>query len=138
NPFFIEEVLKSLVAAGDIFYADGAWERKPLDELTIQRSINAAVSARTANLSDEARQTLVVAAVAGRRFDFDLLQVMTSNDEQALLAIIKELVAAQLVVEGSAGHSAFRHAVTQQAIYSDLLVRERRALHREIAAAMRR
>jgi predicted ATPase len=28
NPFFIEEILKSLVAEGDIFLADGKWERK--------------------------------------------------------------------------------------------------------------
>ena len=30
NPFFIEEVLKSLVVAGDIFYGERGWDRKPL------------------------------------------------------------------------------------------------------------
>jgi hypothetical protein len=32
NPFFIEEVLKALMAAGDVFYSDGVWDRKPIDE----------------------------------------------------------------------------------------------------------
>lgn len=137
NPFFIEEVLKSLVASGDIFYADGAWDRKPIEQLKIPRSIHAAVSARTSQLSPEAAHTLVIAAVAGRRFDFDLLQLITSNGESELLTIFKELVAAQLVVEETADHFAFRHALTQQAIYNDLLARERRTLHRDIAAAVR-
>ncbi len=38
NPFFIEEVLKALVASGEIFYADGIWDRKPLHELHIPRT----------------------------------------------------------------------------------------------------
>lgn len=137
NPFFLEEVLKSLVAAGDIFFDGGTWDRKPLDELRIPRSVQAAVAARTARLSDDARRILMLAAVAGRRFDFELLQRLSGHDERALLQIIKELIGAQLVVEESADHFAFRHALTQQAIYNDLLARERRALHRTIAETMR-
>ena len=34
NPFFIEEILKSLIAAGEISYTDGAWDRKPLVSCT--------------------------------------------------------------------------------------------------------
>jgi tetratricopeptide (TPR) repeat protein len=40
------------------------------------------------------------------------------------------------VVEESADQFAFRHAPTQQAIYTQLLVRERRVLHRMIGEAM--
>jgi len=47
NPFFVEELLKSLIAAGGIFYADGRWDRKPLDELHIPRSVQDAVQQRT-------------------------------------------------------------------------------------------
>jgi DNA-binding CsgD family transcriptional regulator/anti-sigma regulatory factor (Ser/Thr protein kinase) len=54
------------------------------------------------------------------------------------LALVKELIAAQLVVEESAERFAFRHALTREAIYADLLVRERVALHREVAAALER
>ena len=32
NPFFIEEILKSLIVAGEIFYEDGTWNRRPLSE----------------------------------------------------------------------------------------------------------
>jgi DNA-binding CsgD family transcriptional regulator len=81
---------------------------------------------------------LTLAAVAGRRFDFALLQALTQHDEQHLLHLIKELIAAQLVVEESAEQFAFRHALTRQAIYADLLVRERKALHHRIAETMER
>jgi predicted ATPase len=43
NPFFIEEILKSLIAAGEISSTDGAWDRKPLGELHFPRSIADAV-----------------------------------------------------------------------------------------------
>jgi DNA-binding CsgD family transcriptional regulator len=138
NPFFVEEVLKSLIAAGEIFYANGRWERKPLSELHVPRSIQDAVQQRTDQLSDSARRVLTLAAVAGRRFDFALLQELTQHDEQHLLHLIKELIAAQLVVEESAEQFAFRHALTRQAIYADLLVRERKALHRRIAEMLER
>jgi predicted ATPase len=72
NPFFIEEVLKSLLAAGDIFYTNGRWDRKPLGELHIPRSVQDAVQQRTDHLSQDARRVLTLAAVAGRRFDFAL------------------------------------------------------------------
>jgi predicted ATPase len=39
NPFFIEEVLKSLIENGDIFYDQGRWKRKELRELHIPRSV---------------------------------------------------------------------------------------------------
>ncbi len=137
NPFFLEEVLKSLVASGDIFFKGGTWDRKPIEELQIPRSVHAAVAARTAHLGEDARAVLRVAAVSGRRFDFALLQRVTSHDEHALLNVIKELIGAQLVVEESAEHFSFRHALTQQAIFADLLARERRSLHRTIAETMR-
>ena len=136
NPFFIEEILKSLIAAGEISYTDGAWDRKPLGELHIPRSIADAVHQRSDHLSESARQLVVLAAVAGRRFDFAVLQQMTHHDEQQLLTLMKELMSAQLVVEESAEQFAFRHALTRQAIYTELLVRERKALHRTIAETM--
>jgi DNA-binding CsgD family transcriptional regulator len=136
NPFFIEEILKSLIAAGEISYTDGDWDRKPPGELHIPRSIADAVQQRSDHLSASARHVLLLAAVAGRRFDFAVLQQMTHHDEQQLLTLMKELMSAQLVIEESAEQFAFRHALTRQAIYAELLVRERKALHRTVAETM--
>lgn len=140
NPFFIEEVLKSLAASGEIFYQAGIWDRKPLSELhTLQvRSIQDAVQRRVTPLSDRARQVLVLAAVMGRRFDFALLLELTGDTERELVLLLKELIEAQLVVEESADHFQFRHALTQQTSYGQLLTRERQHYHRLIAEALER
>jgi DNA-binding CsgD family transcriptional regulator len=138
NPFFVEEVLKSLVAAGDIFPAGAHWERKPLLELHIPRTVHEAVQRRVAQLSETARQIVLLAAVAGRRFDFALLQTLTGQEEGALLQVMKELMAAQLVSEEAAGRFVFRHALTQQAIYTSALALERNRLQRLIGETLER
>ncbi len=136
NPFFVEEVLTSLQAAGAIFYAEGAWRSKALEHLHIPRSIAAAVQQRSARLSEKAHELLTLAAVAGRRFEVDLLLSVTQQTEEQFLHLLKELIAAQLVVEESGEQFAFRHALTRYAIYEQLLRRERKALHRTLAEAM--
>jgi DNA-binding CsgD family transcriptional regulator len=138
NPFFVEEMLKALVVAGDLVQAEGAWRARPLERVHVPRTATEAVGRRLAGLSDAARRVASVAAVAGRRFDFRLLQALTQHDEVALLALVRELVDAQLVVEESAERFAFRHALTREAMQARLLARERLALHRAIAAALER
>ena len=138
NPFFVEETLRVLLTGGDIFYTQGYWNRKPFSDARIPRSIHDAVQRRTEHLSEAARHVLTLAAVAGRHFDFVLLQLLTNLDEQQLLLIMKELVSAQLVVEVSSEQFAFRHALTRQAIYTQLLARERAIVHRTIAETIER
>jgi DNA-binding CsgD family transcriptional regulator len=138
NPFFIEEVLKALIAGGDISYADGAWDRREINPLHIPRTIKDAVQRRTQQLDDRTLQALTLASVMGRRFDFRLLQELLNVDEAHLMAMLKQLIAAQLVVEETADHFAFRHALTREAIYTTLLLRERQALHRRVGEATER
>lgn len=132
NPFFVEETLKALVAGGEIYQERGLWTRKPLSQLQIPLTIQESVARRTARLSSPAFALLTTAAVAGQRFDFALLQAVTEQSEEALLAQIKELLAAQLVRESELDHFIFRHALTRQAIYQGLLGREQLTLHRRI------
>jgi DNA-binding CsgD family transcriptional regulator len=136
NPFFVEEMLKALLVAGDLVRADGVWRARPLDTVRVPRTATEAVGRRLAGLSAAAREVASVAAVAGRRFDFGLLKVLTGHEETELLAIVKELVGAQFVVEESADRFAFRHALTREAMRARLLTRERVALHKAIAAAL--
>jgi len=141
NPFFIEEMLKSLIATGELQHVNGAWQRTPdqygpVDFSFVPRSVEDAVKQRVDRLSEAAKKVLTLAAVAGRRFDFNLLQQVLGGDEDHLLTLMKELIAAQLVVEESADRFSFRHALGQRAIYRSLLARERRVVHRTIAEAL--
>jgi DNA-binding CsgD family transcriptional regulator/tetratricopeptide (TPR) repeat protein len=128
NPFFVEETLQSAITAGDA--------RVQLGAMRVPRTVHDSVQRRVNGLGEPARRVVQIAAVAGRRFDFALLQMLLGIDERELLSILKELIRAQLVVEETDERFAFRHALTRQAIYADLLGRERRALHAEVFAAL--
>jgi DNA-binding CsgD family transcriptional regulator len=136
NPFFVEEMLKSLLVAGDLERTDGIWRARPLEHVHVPRTATEAVGRRLSALPPPAREVASVAAVAGRRFDFAILQRLTGHNERELLSLIKELVVAQLVVEESADRFAFRHALTRETIRARLLARERVALHRAIALVL--
>lgn len=129
NPFFIEEILKSIQESGAL---------SAPDSIHIPRSIQQLVQHRAAQLSEDTQQVLSQAAVLGERFDFGLLRQVAAQDEASLLRILKELIAAQFLVEQSAEQFAFRHALIRETIYARLLRRERQALHRRIAETMER
>lgn len=133
NPFYIEEILKGLAGSQSAF-DDTLW-LSAIDK-QVPRSVYSAVQNRLQALSPSALQLLTLAATAGRRFDFTLLQTLTGQSEADLIALIKELIQAQLVVEESEETFAFRHALTRQAVYGDLLTRERKRLHQSIAQTL--
>ncbi|HLV97541.1 MAG TPA: AAA family ATPase [Ktedonobacterales bacterium] len=137
NPFFVEELLKSLLTTGELVYVDGIWKRTAL-RAPVPRSVQEAVQQRIMYLSADAKHLVTLAAVAGRRFNITLLQEVMRCDEAHLLALLKELIVAQLVVEEAVDQFAFRHALTQQAIADELLLRERQALHRHLAQTLER
>jgi DNA-binding CsgD family transcriptional regulator/tetratricopeptide (TPR) repeat protein len=136
NPFYIEEILKTLVADGDIFSAGQSIRRRPLDQLRLPPTLDEAVMRRARLLSAPARQLLTAAAVIGRRFDFELLAQLVHQTPAELVSQLKELVAAQLVVEETPDQFTFRHALTRQAVYASLLSRERTILHQSVAHAL--
>ncbi|HEX9369638.1 MAG TPA: tetratricopeptide repeat protein, partial [Roseiflexaceae bacterium] len=136
NPLFVEELAQSLVDSGASFDRDCPHGQQLIQALPVPRSLDEGVSRRTANISPAARSILDLAGAIGQHVDFALLHALAQLDEEALLAAIKELIAAQLLVEESAERYGFRHALTREAVYARLLQRERRALHRRIAAAI--
>jgi DNA-binding CsgD family transcriptional regulator len=135
NPFFLEEVLRTLIAAGDIFFQNGGWERKPVAELRIPKSVQDAVQTRLHHLSLGSRELLNLGAVIGREFSLNLLLKLSGLDSGPLLAQLKELLEAQLIAEADlrTDYFTFRHALTREAVYSKLLTLERRKLHLAIA-----
>jgi DNA-binding CsgD family transcriptional regulator len=138
NPFFIEEVVRSLVATGDLVVSpeDGVWDYRSLSQLRVPRTVQDAVERRAAQLSEAARSILRLAAVAGQRFDIELLERLLGVDETVLLRSIKELLSAGLLIEESAERFAFRHALTREAVRSGLLARELRSIHQAIGEAI--
>jgi DNA-binding CsgD family transcriptional regulator/tetratricopeptide (TPR) repeat protein len=84
---------------------------------------------RVEQLAAPAQHALRVASVAGRRVDHRLLAEAAGLDEAALDEALREAVSRQLLSTDAASGYVFRHALLQEAIYSDLLPGERTRLH---------
>lgn len=135
NPFFIEELLKSILQSGrleDIIEA--ANKGHGLDLVDIPTSVAASVLMRTDSLAKDERLVLHHAAVIGRRFEFEMLQRLTDLAEGRLLDCLERLMTERLVEES--GHEGdryqFVHALTREAVYDALVQRERRRMHRRV------
>ncbi len=117
NAFYAEELLAAL--PGDLDPAAPAMPSGLADLLLI----------RIEQLSDTAQQVLRTAAVAGRRVEHDLLRDAVQLPEDKLESALREAVGRQLLVPGDDATYSFRHALTREAVYADLLPGERVRLH---------
>jgi DNA-binding CsgD family transcriptional regulator len=126
NPFFLEELV---VTAGR---ADPA----RLAALPLPWSLSEAVLRRLDDLAPNQRRVVDAAAILGRRISFDLLAAVTGSGEDELIAILRHLVAENVMAEEEPDVFAFRHALTREAIAGRLLGRERRRLHEKALAAI--
>jgi predicted ATPase len=109
NPFFIEEVVKSLVEQGEIFRVEGGWDRKGIAELTIPQSIKEAIGRRLNRLSDECVEVLHTAAALGKVFAYSELAAVAGVDEDHVLDALDEAACAQLVRAEGKEAFAFTH-----------------------------
>ena len=138
NPFYAEELLSALAASGQVLQSV-PWVEQGSVALYLPLSLKAAIVERTASLAPDDQDALAWAAVIGRTFDFDLLAAVCSRSEQALVALLRRAVDVQLISELPPGDAPnvdryqFRHALTREAIYGELLTRERRMRHRRVA-----
>jgi len=129
-PFFVEELCAALVAGGlaqpgtaGLGLADGG-------ALPVPATVRDAVLLRAARLPERARAAADVAAVAGERFDLDVVAALCGTDA------VLELVESGLVEETGSGRGAFRHALVRDALYEDVAWLRRRSLHEQLAAEL--
>ena len=126
NPFFLEELV---VTAGRA-------DPSRLADLPLPWNLSEAVLRRLDGLDAAQRRVVDAAAILGRRISFDLLAAVTGSGEDELIAILRHLVAENVMVEEEPDVFAFRHALTREAIAGRLLGRERRRLHEKALAAI--
>ena len=136
NPFFIQEVLKSLVEQGGV----ARWHRGTSAELEVPRSVRLVVGQRVRRLPPEVQETLRIASVLGQAFALDVLGRVADQSEATILDHLDAAFRARLIVEDGAdlAHEryAFGHAIIQQTLYSDVPAHRLRRLHRRVGDAL--
>jgi class 3 adenylate cyclase len=139
NPFVVEEMLRDAVDRGDIFRTtSGGWDRKAVGEMRIPRTVRAAILHRLERLRREEVDVLSAAAVVGRAADVNTLIAVTGMDESAVYASLETCVTYQLLEEDdrTPGKFRFRHALTREAVYEDLIMPKRQQLHARVAEVL--
>jgi tetratricopeptide (TPR) repeat protein len=139
NPFFVEEVVKSLQETGALRpVGDHYGLAKGLDEIVVPDTIQDVIMARIDRLEDASKRTLQLASVIGREFTRRLLDCVSDlqgrTDEP-----LRNLKAVELIYEkGGFPEPAymFKHALTQEVTYTSLLVQRRKELHRLLGLAI--
>jgi len=140
NPFFVGEVLRSLIETGAVFRNDsGRWAAaRDWSDRELPTSVREVISARVARLGEPADQVLSLAAVIGREFDFELLRSVTGLDPEDVIDVLDAASSAALVREVTdvPGRFTFSHALTQHTLYQQMGAVRRSRAHLRVAEAI--
>ncbi len=137
NPFFVEEMLNSLVDRGYLVrQPDGPGYRLvgDLSGLTMPDSIQALVMSRIDRLDESSKLTIKVASAIGRVFRYRALLGIYPVDVQPQqlrenLDRLSQLDLTPLDRPAPEWEYIFKHVTTQEVAYESLLYKHRRELH---------
>jgi predicted ATPase/class 3 adenylate cyclase len=134
NPFFVEELIRSLIETKQIVREHNHW-RAASDDVSakLPETLRGLLSARIDRLPEPARHVIQTASVLGRTFDVRVLERL------AQVARLEEEVTRLKeagLVEGATEEMAFRHVLLQEAAYDSILMKRRAGLHRQAGEAL--
>jgi class 3 adenylate cyclase/predicted ATPase len=139
NPFFLEEVLRSLIEGGTLAPAGESWRVTSVAAASaVPDTIQGVLLSRIDRLAEELKSLLQKASVIGRVFFYRVLKVLAAEGA----AIDRQLTSLQdsdLLHERARLPEieyAFKHALTQEVAYHTLLGPQRRALHEKVGGAL--
>jgi class 3 adenylate cyclase/tetratricopeptide (TPR) repeat protein len=141
NPFFLEEIMRSLIDTGAVAY-DSATERwkttEKINTFTIPDTIQGVIMARVDRLGEEIKQVLKTAAVIGRSFLYRILKTI-AEEVRELDRDLDQLQTVELIrVKQKVPELEyiFKHALVQEATYGSILLQRRRELHSKVGQAI--
>ena len=133
NPFFLEELLSSLLDAGYVLLeSNRAITNGIIEDLNVPDTLQGVIAARIDQLSPEDKRTLQTASVLGRVFQQTVLGNLLEHDQAgvSLDAALVDLQQKELVHWRGELEYIFKHALTQEVTYNSLLIARRKELHR--------
>jgi DNA-binding SARP family transcriptional activator len=132
NPFFIGEVLRMLREedARDAT-ATQSWETE------VPQGVRDVIGLRLSRLSAACGDVLAGAAVVGREFNLNVLDLIVGGDRWQVLDALDEALSARLIekIAASDGMYQFSHALVHETVYSGLSSARRADLHRRTGEA---
>jgi class 3 adenylate cyclase/tetratricopeptide (TPR) repeat protein len=140
NPFFVEEVIRTLAESGSLIGPTGGYRlAHPVETVAIPPTVQAVLAARIDRLPEREKAVLETAAVIGKEFPEALLTRVAGLPAGELAAALGALARAEFIHEESVfpvAAWAFRHPLTQEVAYRTPLAERRARLHAGVARAL--
>ncbi len=139
NPFYIEEVTRSLSDEGLVTLEDGEWHFAELEKIKLPQNVRDTVLLHVTHLNTNTHTLLRQAAILGVNFKFRELQEMSGLTEWHVLEYLDSAIERNLIQESPGGTKLFfTHPEIQRVFYEDLSGMRRRLLHRQAGEALER
>ena len=141
NPFFVEELIRTLIDQGAITHDESGvrWRAVgELEQISVPDTLQALLVSRIDRLDKEIRRTVQLASVIGRAFYFRVLEWIAEAGER-LRDHLNVLQRVDLISEQARIPEleyVFRHDLTRDAAYESILRRERPEFHRQVGEAI--
>ncbi len=140
NPFYIEELVKSMI---DLSFIEKEGESymivKNVDDVNLPSTIQNIIMARVDRLPEETREVLLMGCVIEREFEFPIIKHLTDYSEADLIAQLSILKDSELLYERGIAPKAvyiFKHALTRDVIYDSILGKNKKVLHEKVGNAI--
>ncbi len=136
NPFFIEEVINSMINEQVINIKDQDLETPPeLSKLPVPKTIKDAITQTIDRLSKDAQNVLEYAAVIGLEFKYETLFNSVNIEEELFVQALEDLLTAKLITEDASRAESsykFTSSKTQEVVYGGLSEGKRRLMHTKV------
>lgn len=139
NPFYLEEMVNSLIESDVLVQKGDQWElKRPITERDISSSIHSVVAARVDRLEKDVRHVLQEASVIGRSFYYQIIQQIseTRKEIQNVLETLEGLDFIKSIESDIDLEYIFKHALTQEVVYKGLLKTHRKNIHEKIGTVI--
>ncbi len=141
NPYYIEEVCKTLLEEQKLEFHEGQWTVKDVQNIQIPQSIKVTIQSRLNRLPESCQDLLRLAAVIGREFEYAVLKNASDLEEDTLISCLENAVSSQILREVSHGHGReetfiFEHALIATTLRESLSGLRRQRLHKKVASAI--
>jgi ABC-type oligopeptide transport system substrate-binding subunit/class 3 adenylate cyclase len=133
NPFFLEELVRSLADVGALVRTDDGWRFDHAVEVEVPPTVEKAILARLDRLSAPARDLVTSASALGRTFALPLLEGVLGEPAGDSLHELQRLGLLRQSRRWPQPEYRFRHALIQETAYRTLLAEQRTRLHRRAA-----
>jgi len=136
NPFFIEEVIRSLISEGLIDINDYAWKMKfDPSKIHIPGTIRDVIGRRIDRLDGKTKAILGYASIIGNQFTFEVLHRISEVEEEELIDSLDALIAFNIIHEDPTSREEsyrFDHTLIREVVYNSMSRSRRRLMHKRI------